>query len=179
MVVIAGDPNPSAPFLHAADRCAFLLAEASGSADVVEAVAERNDCAGIEARDYVGEPRESLPSIVGRQELAPARERRAFFEVQVRDEQHVVLREIHGPGQIENGDDARQDGFRRWLLVLAQSRHAPRPRSFRAGRPGHAGTPDVMLRAAPERALSPQRLREENRLRFGKDLIRSLPEDAL
>src|SRR6186713_1155962 len=96
------------------------------AAAVVEIVAERNDHAWRVMRDQPREPRQCLCRVVGRQQSAAPREARAFFQMQVRDDEQAFLGPIERTGAVGRKRDA---GYA----------HAAVARAIKAERAGSGG----------------------------------------
>ena len=93
-VVVARHPDPLAILLHDLQDLELLQPDALAGLQVVHAVAERDHGSGIVAVDDLGEPLQGIARVVGRQQLALAREGRALLQVQVGDDQCVLARPV-------------------------------------------------------------------------------------
>ena len=89
-IVVAGDPDPVAAALQAAQRRAVGVGEPRRPAAVVETVAERDHRARRVARDQPRQPRQRRRGVVRRQQHAARGEARAFLEMQVGDREQAA-----------------------------------------------------------------------------------------
>ncbi len=121
-VVVAGDPDPFASLLHDAQRLAVVRVHAFERVAIVEAVAERDDGRGVVGVDDLGEALQGFARVVGRQHLALGGEMRAFFQMQVGDDEGVLGRPIEGAGHV--GAESLAADARCWSAKSA-SRGAP------------------------------------------------------
>ena len=98
-VVVAGDPQPVASALQRGERRAIRRRKPRRPLAVVETVAQRHDDARRMAGDQSREPRQRCGRVVGRQQHAARGEARAFFQVEVGDDQQAFLGPVERPGQ--------------------------------------------------------------------------------
>src|SRR5262245_52466071 len=122
-IVIAGDPDPVTPALERAEHGAIVVRHALRSLAVVETVAEGDHEIRRIARHQRTELGQRRRRVVGRQQHAAGREARAFFEMQVGDDQEAFFRPVKRTGTIGNQRNAGYDN-------IAPDR-SPKPRALR------------------------------------------------
>ena len=91
-IVIAGEPDPLAAALHAAQAFAIAIAMPRRAAAVVKTVAECHDTARPVIRNQMRQTSQRARGVVGRQQLPTRGKARAFLQMQVGDRQETVLR---------------------------------------------------------------------------------------
>ena len=99
-IVIAGNPDPVASHLQCRDRVAVGRGQPVVRVAVVKTVAERDHHARIVPRDHRGEAAERRRGVVGRQQHAARGEARAFFQMQVGDDEQALLFPEQRAGEI-------------------------------------------------------------------------------
>ena len=104
-IVIAGDPDPVAAALEQGERRTIAAAHARRSMTVMKAVAQRDDKTRHIALDQARQPRQRRRRIVRRQQHAALGEGRAFFQMQIGDDQQSFVRPVQRAGRI--GDEHR------------------------------------------------------------------------
>ena len=110
--MIAGDPDPFAAALQDAQGFAVGVGEPRRSAAVMEAVAQRDDAARRIMRDKTRKPRQRRGGVIGRQQHAARGKARAFFQMQVGDDEQALLRPVQRAcriGEERSGTD--RDGM--------------------------------------------------------------------
>ena len=93
-IVITDEPYPVAPALQSIQVFAVPVRKPRRTATVMETVAERRHAARRIARNQAGEARQRRGGVIGRKQLAPHGEARAFFQMQVGDGEQALLRPI-------------------------------------------------------------------------------------
>ena len=114
-IVVAGEPDPLPILLHDAEDLQILDRHAPRGADIVHAVAQRNDARRLVAVDHLGQAHQGLARVVGRQQAAALGVGGSLFQVQVRHQQRRFARPVERAGIV--GDE-----------LLAAQRHRLRHR---------------------------------------------------
>ena len=107
-VVIAGDPHPVAAALQLMKLRAVGRGKPGGAAAVVEIVAERDHDAGGIARDDRAESFQRRRGIIGRHQHAAHGKGRAFFEMQVGDDERAFVGPVERAGEVGDEGYARR-----------------------------------------------------------------------
>lgn len=97
-IVIARNPDPVAACLKRGHGGAVLGRQALMRGAIVKAVAERDDDSRIMAGDDGSEPAQCGERVVGRQEHAAGGEARAFFQMQIGNDEQALLFPEQGAG---------------------------------------------------------------------------------
>ena len=111
-IVVALDPDPVMRAGQRPDTLGIDRRQARFRAAVMETVAERNNCFGLQGRTEFLDPRQRGGGVIGRQHLAGGGVVRALFQMQVGDDEHALRvpperalrqRREHLPGKMEQG----------------------------------------------------------------------------
>ena len=105
-IVIAGNPDPVAPRLQRAENLAVGRRQPLMRVAIVKTVAERDHGFRIEARDHRAEPAQRSDGVVRRQQHAAHREARAFFQMQIGDDEQPLVFPVQRAGEIGDERDA-------------------------------------------------------------------------
>ncbi len=100
-IVIALDPDPFAAADEGSERGAFLYVEPLGGVAVVEGIAQRDHPCRAIARDQRRHALEGRACVIGRQERAKARQRRALLEMDVGEDERALCRPPRRAGAVE------------------------------------------------------------------------------
>ena len=130
-IVIARNPDPVAPRLQRRDGVAVRRGQPVMGVAVVKTVAERDHHARIMPRDHGGEAAERRHRVIGRQQHAARGKARAFFQMQVGDDQQALLFPEQRAGEIGDQSDAGDiDGGRCAAADISSSRNCARAVTF-------------------------------------------------
>ena len=105
-IVIAGDPDPVAARLQRRHGVAVRRGQPLMGGAIVKTVAERDHHAGIVARDHGRKTAQRRRGVVRRQQHAARGKARAFFQMQIGNDEQVLLFPEQGAGGIGKQRDA-------------------------------------------------------------------------
>jgi hypothetical protein len=90
-IVISSNPDPVSAALQMRKRFLIMGAQTVGAIDIMKGIAEGQHTSWFEPLDQASEPGQCLGGIVWRNKLAAPRERRAFLEVKIGNDQQPFI----------------------------------------------------------------------------------------
>ncbi len=102
-IMIAGEPDPFPVLLHDVKDLQVFRRHAPRGADIVHAVAERDDARGLVAVDHLGQAHQGLAGVVGGQQAAALGVGRPLLQMQVGHQQGRLPRPVQRAGIV--GDE--------------------------------------------------------------------------
>ena len=98
--MIAGDPDPLATTHQREQLFAVEPGHTPCPTIVVKTVTETENGCGTQIVDDGSQPVERRSGVIGRQQIAPSRRRRSFFQMEVRDDQQAQIGQEQGSTRI-------------------------------------------------------------------------------